>query len=58
MIFIFSGAVRIASAHIKLPLKLIVKPVLPVKNAIHKLTFDTNKPPVNLNDVFPGELIC
>ncbi|KAL4217063.1 Protein PTHB1 [Mactra antiquata] len=51
-----TGAVRIASAHIKLPLKLIVKPVLPVKNAVHKITLDTNKPPANLNDIFPDLL--
>ncbi|KAH3751560.1 hypothetical protein DPMN_186127, partial [Dreissena polymorpha] len=51
-----TGAVRIASAQIKLPLKLIVKPVLPVKNAVHKITLDTNKPPANLNDIFPDLL--
>lgn len=51
-----TGAVRVASAHIKLPLKLIVKPVLPVKNAVHKITLDTNKPPANLNDIFPDLL--
>ncbi len=39
----------------RLPLKLVVKPVLPVKNANFKITLDTNKSPVNLNDVFPGE---
>ncbi|XP_052813611.1 protein PTHB1-like [Mya arenaria] len=51
-----TGAVRIASAHIKLPLKLIVKPVLPVKNALFKITLDTNKQPTNLNDIFPDLL--
>ncbi|WAR10306.1 PTHB1-like protein [Mya arenaria] len=50
------SAVRIASAHIKLPLKLIVKPVLPVKNALFKITLDTNKQPTNLNDIFPDLL--
>ena len=39
----------------KLPLKLVMKPVLPVKNANFKITVDTNKPPVNLNDIFPGK---
>lgn len=48
-----SGAPRVATAVIKLPLKLIVKPVLPVKTAEYKLTLDTNKPPVNLNEIFP-----
>ncbi|KAJ8320825.1 hypothetical protein KUTeg_002412 [Tegillarca granosa] len=51
-----SGAARIATATIKLPLKLIVKPVLPVKTAEYKITLDTNKPPVNLNDLFPDLL--
>jgi len=55
VLFLYPGAVRIASAHIKLPLKLIVKPVLPVKNAQFKVTLDTNKQPANLNDIFPGE---
>ena len=32
-----------------------MKPVLPVKNANFKITVDTNKPPVNLNDIFPGK---
>ena len=39
----------------KLPLKLVMKPVLPIKNANFKITVDTNKPPVNLNDIFPGK---
>ena len=56
LLFSFTGAIRVASAHIKLPLKLIVKPVLPVKNATHKLTLDTNKQPANLNEIFPGKL--
>ncbi len=38
----------------RLPLKLVAKPILPVKNAAYKLTVDSNKPPVNLNDIFPG----
>ena len=44
-----------ATAIVKLPLKLIVKPVLPVKTAEYKLTLDTNKPPANLNEIFPGK---
>ena len=54
---VFIGAIRINTATMKLPLKLIVKPVPPVKNANHKLTLDTNKPPANLNDIFPGKNI-
>jgi len=52
--FCLSGAPRVATAIVKLPLKLIVKPVLPVKTAEYKLTLDTNKPPANLNEIFPG----
>ncbi|CAC5377885.1 BBS9 [Mytilus coruscus] len=48
-----SGAPRVATATVKLPLKLVVKPVLPVKTAEYKITLDTNKPPTNLNDIFP-----
>ncbi|KAK3082884.1 hypothetical protein FSP39_007920 [Pinctada imbricata] len=51
-----TGAPRIATAKVKLPLKLVVKPVLPVKNAEFKVTLDTNKPPANLNDIFPDLL--
>ncbi|KAL5005570.1 hypothetical protein ScPMuIL_016728 [Solemya velum] len=51
-----TGAPRIMTAKITLPLKLIMKPVLPVKMAEHKLTIDTNKPPVNLNEIFPDLL--
>ncbi|KAK6166671.1 hypothetical protein SNE40_023310 [Patella caerulea] len=51
-----TGAPRVATAKIKLPLKLVMKPVFPVKNAEHKLTIDTNKPPVSLNDIFPDLL--
>ncbi|KAL3855651.1 hypothetical protein ACJMK2_014858 [Sinanodonta woodiana] len=47
-----SGAVRIATAKVKLPLKLVVKPVSPVKSAKYKLTLESNKPPANLNDIF------
>ena len=52
-----SGAPRVAHTVVKLPLKLVMKPVLPVKNNNFKITVDTNKPPVNLNDLFPGMCI-
>ncbi|XP_070570389.1 protein PTHB1-like isoform X2 [Ptychodera flava] len=48
-----SGAPRIAQTRFDLPLQLVFRPCLPVKNATHKITIDTNKPPVNLNDIFP-----
>ncbi|KAK7506674.1 hypothetical protein BaRGS_00002149 [Batillaria attramentaria] len=51
-----TGGSRIITARASLPSRLVLKPVLPVKSAIHKLTIDTNKPPVNLNDIFPDLL--
>ncbi|XP_071103490.1 protein PTHB1-like [Haliotis cracherodii] len=51
-----SGAPRVSTAKLKLPFDLVVKPVFPVKVAVHKLTIDTNKPPVNLNELFPDLL--
>ncbi|KAL8618805.1 hypothetical protein ACOMHN_000233 [Nucella lapillus] len=51
-----TGGSRINTSRATLPAKLVIKPVLPVKSAIHKLTVDTNKPPVNLNDIFPDML--
>ncbi|KAJ8019984.1 Protein PTHB1 [Holothuria leucospilota] len=48
-----SGPPRIAQCDIKLPLKLVCKPAGPVKNATFKLTLDTNRNCVNLNDIFP-----
>ncbi|XP_033728305.1 protein PTHB1-like isoform X1 [Pecten maximus] len=47
-----SGAPRVATGKVKLPIKLVVKPVLPVKNAEYKITLDSNKPPANLLDIF------
>ena len=41
-------------ARANLPTKLVIKPVFPVKTAVHKLTLDTNRPPASLNDLFPG----
>ncbi|XP_067931750.1 protein PTHB1-like [Watersipora subatra] len=48
-----SGSPRVTQSHITLPLKLVVKPAPPVKSAMFKVTVDSNKPPVNLNDLFP-----
>ena len=52
-----TGGSRISTTRTALPAKLVLKPVLPVKSAIHKLTIDTNKPPVSLNDIFPGKSV-
>ena len=40
-----------------LPLRLIVKPCAPIKEADYKVTISTNKPAVSLLDLFPGELL-
>uniref|UniRef100_A0A672RFV6 Bardet-Biedl syndrome 9 n=1 Tax=Sinocyclocheilus grahami TaxID=75366 RepID=A0A672RFV6_SINGR len=37
-----------------LPLRLVCYPSSAIKNAKYKITVDTNKPPINLNEVFPG----
>ena len=50
-----AGAPRLLHTDIRLPLRLVVKPCFPVKNANFRLTIDANKPPVNLNDLFPGQ---
>ncbi|XP_073486578.1 protein PTHB1 isoform X2 [Aquarana catesbeiana] len=47
------GVPRIAQCKFRLPLRLICSPVQPSKAANHKLTIDTNKPPVNLINMFP-----
>lgn len=54
---LLAGAPRVATARAKLPIKLVMKPVPPVKNAEYKLTLDSNKPPANLNEVFPGLIV-
>ena len=50
-----AGAPRVLHTDIRLPIRLVVKPCFPVKNANFRITIDTNKPPVNLNDLFPGQ---
>lgn len=51
-----TGGRRVISTRANLPTKLVLKPVFPVKTAIHKLTIDTNRPPVSLNEIFPDLL--
>ncbi|XP_059829564.1 protein PTHB1 isoform X1 [Hypanus sabinus] len=51
-----TGVPRIAQCTFGLPLKLICQPVQPCKNAVHKITIDTNKPPVNIAVLFPDFL--
>lgn len=53
-IFVISGIPRVIQCKFRLPLKLICLPGQPSKTASHKLTIDTNKPPVSLPGLFPG----
>ncbi|XP_071822980.1 protein PTHB1-like isoform X3 [Apostichopus japonicus] len=48
-----SGSPRVIQCNIKLPLKLVCKPVAPLKNSTYKLTLDNNKSCVNLQTLFP-----
>ncbi|KAM9651347.1 protein PTHB1 isoform 2-T2 [Trichechus inunguis] len=48
------GIPRIIQCKFRLPLKLICLPGQPSKTASHKLTIDTNKPPVSLLSLFPA----
>ncbi|XP_063308140.1 protein PTHB1 isoform X2 [Pelobates fuscus] len=47
------GVPRIVQCKFRLPLRLVCFPIQPSKAANHKLTIDTNKPPVNLVNLFP-----
>ncbi|KAM7176735.1 protein PTHB1 isoform 2-T3 [Macrochelys suwanniensis] len=47
------GIPRVARCKFRLPLRLICFPAQPSKTANHKLTIDTNKPPVSLVNLFP-----
>uniref|UniRef100_G1PG43 Bardet-Biedl syndrome 9 n=1 Tax=Myotis lucifugus TaxID=59463 RepID=G1PG43_MYOLU len=49
-----TGIPRVTQCKFRLPLKLICLPGQPSKIASHKLTIDTNKPPVCLLSLFPG----
>ncbi|XP_062843657.1 protein PTHB1 [Trichomycterus rosablanca] len=48
-----TGVPRVAQCKFVLPLCLVCYPTTPSKTAKYKITVDTNKPPVNLNEVFP-----
>uniref|UniRef100_A0A674DQL6 Bardet-Biedl syndrome 9 n=1 Tax=Salmo trutta TaxID=8032 RepID=A0A674DQL6_SALTR len=51
-----TGIPRVAQCKFSLPLRLVCCPSAPSKNAKYKITVDTNKPPVNLSEVFPDFL--
>ncbi|XP_063778611.1 protein PTHB1 isoform X2 [Pseudophryne corroboree] len=48
-----TGVPRVTQCKFRLPLRLVCFPIQPTKTANHKLTIDTNKPPVNLINLFP-----
>ena len=49
------GAPNIVTNLTTLPLRLVVKPCSPIKDADYKVTISTNKPAVSLLDLFPGK---
>ncbi|XP_063611687.1 protein PTHB1-like [Penaeus indicus] len=48
-----TGAPRIITTNLDLPLRLVAKLSAPNKEADHKITISTNKPAVNLPELFP-----
>ncbi|NXE50515.1 PTHB1 protein, partial [Casuarius casuarius] len=48
-----TGILKVAQFKFRLPLRLICFPAQPSKTANHKLTIDTNKPPVSFLTIFP-----
>ncbi|XP_051999864.1 protein PTHB1 isoform X2 [Xyrauchen texanus] len=48
-----TGVPRVSQCKFTLPLRLVCYPSSASKNTKYKITVDTNKPPVNLNEVFP-----
>ncbi|NWU71421.1 PTHB1 protein, partial [Pterocles burchelli] len=47
------GIPQVAQCNFRLPLRLICFPAQPSKAANHKLTIDTNKPPISFLTIFP-----
>uniref|UniRef100_A0A8C3KZ86 Bardet-Biedl syndrome 9 n=1 Tax=Chrysolophus pictus TaxID=9089 RepID=A0A8C3KZ86_CHRPC len=47
------GIPKFAQCKFKLPLRLVCFPAQPSKSANHKLTIDTNKPPISFLTIFP-----
>ncbi|XP_045624532.1 protein PTHB1 isoform X3 [Procambarus clarkii] len=48
-----TGIPRIITNNLELPMRLVVKPNMPTKEADHKITISTNKDAVNLPELFP-----
>ncbi|RLW11425.1 hypothetical protein DV515_00001768 [Chloebia gouldiae] len=48
-----TGIPRVSQCNFSLPLKLVCIPAQPSKAASHKITIDTNKPPISFITIFP-----
>ncbi|XP_063181587.1 protein PTHB1 isoform X3 [Chroicocephalus ridibundus] len=48
-----TGIPKVAQCNFRLPLRLVCSPAQPSKAANHKITIDTNKPPVSFLTIFP-----
>ncbi|XP_064911229.1 protein PTHB1 isoform X6 [Columba livia] len=48
-----TGVLNVAQCNFRLPLRLVCFPAQPSKAANHKLTIDTNKPPISFLTIFP-----
>ncbi len=51
--FLIKGVPNVHTTLLSLPLKLVLRPCPPVKDADYKVTISTNKPAVSLLDLFP-----
>ncbi|NXY69144.1 PTHB1 protein, partial [Glareola pratincola] len=51
--YIPTGIPKVAQCSFRLPLRLVCSPAQPSKAANHKLTIDTNKPPISFLTIFP-----
>ena len=51
------GAPNIVTSITNLPMKLLLKPCTPIKDADYKVTICTNKPAVSLIDLYPGIIV-
>ncbi|NXV52178.1 PTHB1 protein, partial [Uria aalge] len=48
-----TGIPKVAQCNFRLPLRLVCSPAQPSKAANHKITIDTNKPPISFLTIFP-----
>ena len=49
------GAPSVVTSVAKLPMRLLLKPCTPMKDADYKVTISTNKAAVSLIDLYPGK---